>query len=62
MLPEAQPLLVIQYGGEFENASTIAPGARVTMLCRTARWFASAVQSQVPSDAWKPGISRHCPM
>jgi len=54
--PEAQPLFVIQYGGELENASRMAVGARSTIRCRIARWFASAVQSQAPSAAWKPGV------
>jgi hypothetical protein len=34
----------------------------VTIALQDARWFASAVQSQVPSDGWKPGISPYCRM
>ncbi len=62
VLPDAQPLFVIQYGGEFENASRIAFALSATIRCRIARWFASAFQSQVPDDGSKLGMFLYCPM
>ena len=62
VFPDAQPLFVIQYGGEFENASRMAFALRSTIRRKTFVWFASASQFQVPDAFWKPGISRHWPM
>ena len=57
MFPDAQPLFVIQYGGELENASSTRPVPRSTIRCRIARWLASASQVHVPDDGSNPGIA-----